>query len=207
MGTERKKKSLLQKKDGRTLYWPSFVDNKPRAFCSSNNIRPCCSPIRTRGRGVHFNERLAGSSGMANPALADKLLAFVGVGTEFDADGDASADAGGGGGGGGRGLEQYATVLSADVWDGGASFPEWAYRGALRRTQERVAKERERARGEAVEFVSAGLLAPGPGGAAAGDIAQPNFESWVFRYLAKPTPEHWICWLAPYRCCHSITSA
>ncbi|KAL2182913.1 hypothetical protein L209DRAFT_738434 [Thermothelomyces heterothallicus CBS 203.75] len=113
-----------------------------------------------RTRGVHFNERLAASSGMANPAVADKLLAFAGVGTEFPADGDD----GGGGGGGGRGLEQYATVLSPEVWDGGAGFPEWAFKGALRKTQERVSKERERARGEAVEFVSAGVLAPGAAG-------------------------------------------
>ncbi|AEO54477.1 hypothetical protein MYCTH_2132225 [Thermothelomyces thermophilus ATCC 42464] len=111
-----------------------------------------------RARGVHFNERLAGSSGMANPAVADKLLAFVGVGTEFPTDGD------GGGSGGGRGLEQYATVLSPEVWDGGASFPEWAFKGALRKTQERVNKERERGRGEAVEFVSAGVLVPGAAG-------------------------------------------
>ncbi|KAL2153860.1 hypothetical protein VTH82DRAFT_2536 [Thermothelomyces myriococcoides] len=113
-----------------------------------------------RTRGVHFNDRLAGSSGMANPAVADKLLAFVGIGTDFPAAADEDTATGGGGGGSGKGLEQYATVLSPDVWDGGPSFPEWAYKGALRKTQERVSRERERARGEAVEFVSAGVLAP-----------------------------------------------
>ncbi|KAK4247401.1 hypothetical protein C7999DRAFT_14549 [Corynascus novoguineensis] len=119
-----------------------------------------------RTKGVHFNERLAGSTGMANPAVADKLLAFVGIGTEFPGGGD--DDVGGGrhdGGGGGReeGLTQYATTLSPDVWDGGVNFPAWAYKGALRRAQERVSKERERARGEPVEFVSAGSVTASTG--------------------------------------------
>ncbi|KAK3298820.1 uncharacterized protein B0H64DRAFT_83070 [Chaetomium fimeti] len=116
-----------------------------------------------RTRGVHFNERLARSAGMANPAVADRLLGFVGVGTEFG--GGADAEGGGDGGGdgveggvgagsGGRGVEQYATVLSAEVWDP-ACFPAWAYRGPLRKAQERGTKERERGRGEAVEFVAA----------------------------------------------------
>lgn len=123
-----------------------------------------------RTRGVHFNERLAQSAGMANPAVADKLLGFVGVGTEFGGGGDAEggdgggagAGAGGEGAGGGRGVEQYATVLSAEVWDP-ACFPAWAYRGPLRKAQERGTKERERGRGEAVEFVAASAA----GGAAA----------------------------------------
>ncbi|KAK4034056.1 hypothetical protein C8A01DRAFT_39486 [Parachaetomium inaequale] len=119
----------------------------------------------TGQEGVHFNARLAASSGMGNPAVMAKLLAFVGVGVEFGdpstADGDDDD--------GGRGVEQYATVLSAGVWDAGC-FPAWAYKGPLRRAQERGGKERERARGEAVEFVAASAAAGG-GGSAAGSRA------------------------------------
>ncbi|KAL2136176.1 hypothetical protein VTI74DRAFT_5229 [Chaetomium olivicolor] len=119
-----------------------------------------------RTKGVHFNERIAASAGMRNPGVGDRLLGFVGVETEFNG-GD--EDAGGGNDGRG-GLGQYATVLSADVWDPGC-FPAWAYRGALRRAQEKVARERERGLGEAVEFVSAGksdALGAGGGGSRSG---------------------------------------
>jgi hypothetical protein len=116
-----------------------------------------------RTRGVHFNERLAGASGMKNPAVMDKLLKFVGVETKFDTAAD-GADGGGGEGGGGRAVEQYATVLSAEVWDP-ACFPAWAYRGPLRRAHDRASKERERVRGEPVEFVAVAAAAVGGGGA------------------------------------------
>jgi hypothetical protein len=123
-----------------------------------------------RTKGVHFNERLAASAGMRNPALMDKLLGFVGVGTEFEeVDG---SDRGNGAEGADdvargrrkRGLEQYATVLSAEVWDP-MGFPAWAYKGPLRKAQERGARERERGRGEPVEFVAAGGVAGGTGSA------------------------------------------
>ncbi|KAK3902465.1 hypothetical protein C8A05DRAFT_33843 [Staphylotrichum tortipilum] len=115
-----------------------------------------------RTQGVHFNERLAGARGMANPATADKLLSFVGLGSPPSAGEGREEDDGGGGGGGcggdaeavGRG---YATVLGAEVWDP-ACFPAWAYKGALRREQERGRKERERGRGEKVEFVKGGVV-------------------------------------------------
>ncbi|SPQ19249.1 2221f9fb-6a80-4175-8ff2-5ddcf3a18353 [Thermothielavioides terrestris] len=114
----------------------------------------------------HFNARLAGSVGMRNPALMGRLLQFVGVETEFD-------DAGGGGlGNKRRPTEQYATVLGADVWDP-HGFPAWAYRGELRKAQERAARERERGKGEPVEFVPAAAAASGTGsgGSAAGSKA------------------------------------
>jgi hypothetical protein len=83
----------------------------------------------------------------------DKLLDFVGIETEFT-EGDSS------------GTVQYRTTVGSDVWDP-EGFPEWAYRGALRRTQEEVRKERERGRGEAVEFVSAGAAGVEGGAGAA----------------------------------------
>lgn len=90
-----------------------------------------------RTKGQHFNARIADSHALKNPPLMDKLLGFAGVGT----DGEAA-------------VEQYATTLPVEVWDP-AGFPEWAYRGPLRKTQERMQKENARGRGEAVQFVPA----------------------------------------------------
>ncbi|KAK5655387.1 hypothetical protein OQA88_5657 [Cercophora sp. LCS_1] len=91
---------------------------------------------------AHFNARLAASDALCNPSLMDKLLGFVGMETEFE-EGDAAATG------------QYGTTLPTELWDP-SGFPEWAYKGALRRSQERENKERERKRGERVDFVSAG---------------------------------------------------
>lgn len=79
----------------------------------------------------------------------DKLLGFVGIETEF-VEGD------------GTGTEQYATTLGTEVWDP-QGFPEWAYRGQLRRAQDRGNRERERGRGEAIEFVPSGTVDGGAG--------------------------------------------
>ncbi|KAK3392924.1 HCNGP-like protein-domain-containing protein [Podospora didyma] len=103
-----------------------------------------------RTKGVHFNERVAASSALRNPALMDKLLGFVGIETDF-VEGDAAAQ------------QQYATTLPADVWDPHA-FPEWAFRGPLRRAQEKGHKERERPHGEPIEFVPSASPAGGVGG-------------------------------------------
>lgn len=94
-----------------------------------------------RQKGTHFNERIADSHALKNPPLMDKLLGFAGVGVSFE---DASVE----------GLGQYATTLPAELWDP-AAFPEWAYRGPLRKAQEKVQKERGREKGEAVHFVPA----------------------------------------------------
>lgn len=94
-----------------------------------------------RKKDTHFNAKIADSHALKNPPLMDKLLAFVGVGTTFD-EGPAVA------------TEQYATTLPTDLWDP-SSFPEWAYRGQLRRSQERLQKDKGRERGEAVHFVPA----------------------------------------------------
>jgi hypothetical protein len=98
-------------------------------------------------KAIHFNARLAGSTAARNPALMDKLLGFVGVETSFDEEGRSGAAGGGP-------EQQYATTLPADVWDP-AALPAWAYKTPLRRAQERAAKERERGRGQPVEFVPA----------------------------------------------------
>ncbi|KAK7702864.1 hypothetical protein SLS64_009475 [Diaporthe eres] len=94
-----------------------------------------------RTKGVHFNARIADSHAFRNPEQTDKLLGFIGIDTKFD---KAS----------GTGAGQYATTLPAELWDP-AGFPAWAYRGQLRRAQEKVSKERARVQGEAVQFVPA----------------------------------------------------
>ncbi|KAM0332281.1 hypothetical protein ACHAQA_002557 [Verticillium albo-atrum] len=102
-------------------------------------------------RGLHFNAKLTTSAALRNPALMDKLLAFV----ELDADARA----------------QYDTTLPPDAWDpsaaaGAGGFPDWAFRGPLRLSQERVRKEREAektgGKRTAVEFVAGGGT-PGSG--------------------------------------------
>ncbi|KAH8893824.1 hypothetical protein GQ53DRAFT_99754 [Thozetella sp. PMI_491] len=94
-----------------------------------------------RTKGVHFNERLAQSAALRNPGLMDKLMGFVGIETRFD-----EADA----------TDQYANALPRDLWDPSA-LPPWAYKGPLRKAQE---KAHERPRGERVEFVAAADTAP-----------------------------------------------
>jgi hypothetical protein len=101
-----------------------------------------------RTKGVHFNARLASSMALRNPALMDKLLGFAGI--------DSLAG-------------QYETTLTGEEcgWDA-RTLPEWAGRDALRKSQERMSKERERGRGEPLEFVvpasSAGDAAAGAAG-------------------------------------------
>lgn len=94
-----------------------------------------------RKKGVHFNARIADSHALKNPPLMDKLLGFVGVGVDFE-------------NGTIEGTDQYATTLPTELWDP-AAFPEWAYRGPLRKSQEKLQKERGREKGEAVQFVPA----------------------------------------------------
>ncbi|CAK7217111.1 hypothetical protein SCUCBS95973_003041 [Sporothrix curviconia] len=113
-------------------------------------------------KDTHFHARLAQSEAMKNPALMDKLMAFVGLPLSGAVDDNADDD-------GGSSVKskraaarpvdtavasaQYATTLPLDLWDP-ASFPPEAYRRSLRRLQEEAAKQRARAPGERVDFVS-----------------------------------------------------
>lgn len=131
-------------------------------------------------RDTHFNARLAQSDAMKNPALMDKLMTFVGMPANVwgGSDPDAAEDEGGGSSSlkGKQKADkpvdtalvsaQYATTLPLDVWDP-AAFPPEAYRRSLRRLQEDAAKQRARAPGERVDFVSSAASTsstPGIGG-------------------------------------------
>ncbi|GAW21555.1 hypothetical protein ANO14919_110780 [Xylariales sp. No.14919] len=86
--------------------------------------------LELKKKGVHFNSRLADTPSMKNPALADKLMAFV----ELDQ------------------RDQYRTTLPADLWDPDA-FPRHAYKEQLRQSQSEIAQTRARATGAPVKFV------------------------------------------------------
>ncbi|KAH8163519.1 hypothetical protein CIB48_g4716 [Xylaria polymorpha] len=89
--------------------------------------------LELKKKGVHFNARLAGTTSMKNPALADKLMAFA----ELDH------------------RDQYRTTLPADLhWDPEV-FPRHAYKEQLRQSQTDIAQARTRAAGDPVKFVAA----------------------------------------------------
>ncbi|KAI4160500.1 MAG: hypothetical protein L6R39_000206 [Caloplaca ligustica] len=90
--------------------------------------------LQLKKQGVHFNERLAGSSALKNPGLLQKLMATAGLEV----------------------ADQYATTLATELWDP-ASLPQWAYQVELRKSQQQVAKKKEvaesRTQRENIEFV------------------------------------------------------
>lgn len=90
-----------------------------------------------RKKNIHFNAKIADNHALKNPPLMDKLFGFAGIATNFDD---------------GEGTGQYATTLDKDLWDP-ACFPEWAYRGPLRKAQEQMQKEKGRLKGQGVQFV------------------------------------------------------
>ncbi|KAG8359187.1 hypothetical protein FVEN_g3281 [Fusarium venenatum] len=90
--------------------------------------------LELKKKGTHFNAKLEQSSALKNPSLMDKLMRFV----EIDE------------------RHQYSTTLPTDLWNPTA-FPEWASKDKLRKTNDKVTKEKdtERASGTrtAVDFV------------------------------------------------------
>ncbi|KAL2119066.1 hypothetical protein VTJ04DRAFT_6026 [Mycothermus thermophilus] len=130
-----------------------------------------------RTRGVHFNGRLIESKGMRDPGLPDRLMKFVGVETEFSSSSSEAGNEKDGGGGEDEGndvaIAQYETVLPPAIYNP-YGFPAWAYRPALRKAQDKAQKERERGKGEKVEFVSAGSSTfgtPAVAGAGSRDVS------------------------------------
>ncbi|KAI0890476.1 HCNGP-like protein-domain-containing protein [Annulohypoxylon maeteangense] len=89
--------------------------------------------LELKKQGVHFNSKVAQNPSLRNPALTEKLLAFVELGGAAD---------------------QYQTTLPADIWDP-AAFPRWAYKEQLKQSQADMEKARARGKGAPVEFVAA----------------------------------------------------
>lgn len=90
--------------------------------------------LELKKQGMHFNEKLAGSSALKNPSLLRKLMTFAGIDE----------------------CGQYVTTLPKDIWDP-AAFPAWAYKEELAKSQQEVLKmkeeERSRLQRESIEFV------------------------------------------------------
>lgn len=76
--------------------------------------------LELKKKGIHFNAKLEHSTALKNPSLMDKLMTFVEIDEQT----------------------QYSTTLPPDLWNPNA-FPEWAFRSKLRKSRERLAKEKE----------------------------------------------------------------
>ncbi|RDA84428.1 hypothetical protein CP532_2123 [Ophiocordyceps camponoti-leonardi (nom. inval.)] len=76
--------------------------------------------LQLKKKGTHFNAKLDQSTSLRNPSIMDKLMDFAEL----------------------EGLKQYETTLSPDLWNP-AAFPEAAFYDRLRKTRERIVKERE----------------------------------------------------------------
>jgi len=95
--------------------------------------------LELKKQGVHFNEKLAKSSAMKNPALMQKLMDFADI-----------TEAG-----------QYATTLPKDIWDP-SGFPVYAFKDELAKSQQKILKrkEEEQVKGQraAIDFVPAAAV-------------------------------------------------
>ncbi|PQE25243.1 20s proteasome subunit beta 7 protein [Rutstroemia sp. NJR-2017a WRK4] len=92
--------------------------------------------LELKKQGIHFNEKLAKSAAMKNPSVMEKLMDFADINEQ----------------------EQYSTTLPEDLWNP-AGFPEYAYKGELAKSQQRILKKREeeksRGQRETLDFVPA----------------------------------------------------
>jgi HCNGP-like protein len=76
--------------------------------------------LELKAKGVHFNEDLARKSNFLNPGLLSTMMARAGLDEE----------------------EQYNTSLPLDLWDP-TSFPEWAYKEGLSKSQQEIRQKDE----------------------------------------------------------------
>jgi hypothetical protein len=85
-------------------------------------------------KGVHFNENLSKSNAVKNPSLLPKLLGFAGLEV----------------------MDQYATTLPLEIWNP-SSFPPWAFKDDLLKSQQEMTKQKEKERKETggLDFVPA----------------------------------------------------
>ncbi|KAL8895503.1 MAG: hypothetical protein Q9192_003592 [Flavoplaca navasiana] len=76
--------------------------------------------MQLKKQGLHFNEKLGGSSALKNPLLLHKLMSSAGL----------------------READQYATPLPKCLWNPKA-FPAWAYDEALIRSEQDLMSRKE----------------------------------------------------------------
>lgn len=105
--------------------------------------------LELKKKGVHFNAKLENSTSLRNPGLMDKLMGFVDIDER----------------------SQYETTLPTDLWDP-KGFPDSVFRDQLRKSQEKIEKEREAEKAgggrTAVEFVPS--TTPAGGSTSSGGI-------------------------------------
>lgn len=117
--------------------------------------------LKLKQQGVHFNDKIAKSSALKNPSLMQKLMDFA----DIDEEG------------------QYESTLSDELWNP-RSFPEWAYKEELAKSQQQILKKREaeklHGQREAVDFVPAST---------SGELSQTGIPATGVRTGVKSTAE------------------
>lgn len=90
--------------------------------------------LSLKKQGIHFNEKLAGSTSLKNPSLLKKLRDHVGINDQA----------------------QYSTSLPNYIWDA-SKLPSWGFKEELLRTWQEVSykTEEKRVKGQKgpIEFV------------------------------------------------------
>lgn len=117
--------------------------------------------LALKKKGTHFNSKLEQSTALRNPTVTEKLMDFVGLDER----------------------QQYETTLSPDLWNP-AAFPETAFLENLRKSRDRIAKQREadKASGArtSVDFVpstaTGNATAPAAGGLPRGDKSRSSWK-------------------------------
>lgn len=96
--------------------------------------------VSLKKQGVHFNEKLSGSTSLKNPSLLRKLRDHVAIDDQ----------------------RQYSTSLPNDIWDA-STLPGWGFKEELLKTRQEISykKEEKKALGQrgSIEFV-AGATGP-----------------------------------------------
>jgi len=94
--------------------------------------------LSLKKQGVHFNEKLAGSSSLRNPSLLSKLMIHAGIDEEA----------------------QYETSLPKDLWDV-STLPVWGFKEELLRSQQEIRRkiEEKKASGprESIDFIAGSM--------------------------------------------------
>ncbi|OJJ47432.1 hypothetical protein ASPZODRAFT_130892 [Penicilliopsis zonata CBS 506.65] len=93
--------------------------------------------LSLKTKGVHFNEKLAGSTSLRNPSLLKKLMSHAGI----------------------TDSAQYNTSMPLEIWDP-AGLPTWGFKEELFKSQKNIRQKTEEQRltgqRDSIKFVSSG---------------------------------------------------